>query len=245
MYRGKTVSVVIPTYNEAGSIRAVINGFFESGIVDEVVVIDNNALGNTKEEVAQTKARLIEENEHQGYGHAMMRGLREATGDLVVTVEGDGTFLPSDIHKLLAYTDLSDAVFGTRTSRAAIWSGAFMPFPVRFGNWAVAKFLEVIHNGPSLTDVSCSYKLFSREVVESITPLFSLSSGKDAFSIEIMIWVLRRGWRPIEIPIVYKQRIGTSMYTGDSVFKAARIGLKMVLQVIRYRFMHIERTHHS
>lgn len=129
MYRGKTVSVVIPTYNEEGSIRAVINGFFDTGVVDEVVV-DNNALGNTKGEVAQTKARLVEEKDHQGYGAAMMRGLREATGDLVITCEGDGTFLPNDIHKFLSYTDEFEAIFGTRTSRAAIWSGTFMPFTV-------------------------------------------------------------------------------------------------------------------
>lgn len=239
MHNGKTVSVVIPTYNEEGSIRDVINGFFATGVVDEVVVIDNNALGNTKQEVAQTKARLVEEK-RQGYGSAMMRGLREATGDLVITVEGDGTFLPKDIHKFLSYTDEFEVVFGTRTSRAAIWSGAFMPFPVRLGNWAVAKFLEVVHNGPSLTDVSCSYKLFSREVLNSIFDLFPLSSGKEAFSIEIMTWVIRRGWRPVEIPVIYKQRIGTSMYTSDSVFKAAKIGFKMVFLVLRYRFIHLE-----
>jgi glycosyltransferase involved in cell wall biosynthesis len=237
MHNGKTVSVVIPTYNEEGSIRAVIDGFFETGVVDEVVVIDNNARGNTKSEVAKTKARLVEENEHQGYGHAMMRGLREATGDLVITTEGDGTFLPKDIHKFLSYTDEFEVIFGTRTSRAAIWSGAFMPFPVRFGNWAVAKFLEVVYNGPSMTDVSCSYKLFSRKVLRSIFDVFHLSSGKDSFSIEIMIWVLRRGWRPIEIPVIYKERVGVSMYTGDSAFKAAKIGVKMVFQVIRYRFI--------
>lgn len=239
MHSGKTVSVVIPTYNEEGSIRAVINGFFDTGVVDEVVVVDNNALGNTKQEVAKTKAMLVEEKEHQGYGHAMMRGLREATGDLVITCEGDGTFLPQDIHKFLSYTDEFEVIFGTRTSRAAIWSGAFMPFPVRFGNWAVAKFLEVMHNGPSLTDVSCSYKLFSRKVLDSIFDLFPLSSGKDAFSAEIMVWVIRRGWNPIEIPIIYKQRVGISMYTSGSVFKAAKIGFKMVFQILRYRFIRL------
>ncbi len=242
MHKGRSVSVVIPTYNEEGSIRAVIDGFFATGVVDEVVVIDNNALGNTKYEVAQTKARLVEETENQGYGHAMMRGLREATGDLVITCEGDGTFLPTDIHKFLAYTDESEAVFGTRTSRAAIWSGAFMPFPVRVGNWAVAKFLEVLHNGPTLTDVSCSYKLFSREVLNSIFDLFPLSAGRDAFSAEIMMWVIRRGWNPIEIPVVYKQRVGVSSYTGDSILKAAGIGFRMVVQIIRYRLMRLKRS---
>lgn len=239
MYRSKTVSVVIPTYNEEGSIRVVIDGFFGTGVVDEVVVVDNNALGNTKQEVARTKARLVEEKEHQGYGAAMMRGLREATGDLVITTEGDGTFLPNDIHKFLSYTDEFEAVFGTRTSRASIWSGAFMPFPVRVGNWAVAKFLEVLHNGPSLTDVSCSYKLFSREVLNSIFDLFPLSPGKEAFSAEIMIWVIRRGWQPVEISVIYKQRVGVSMYSGESVFKAAKIGFKMLLQILRYRFMRL------
>jgi glycosyltransferase involved in cell wall biosynthesis len=241
MHKGKTVSVVLPTYNEAGSIREVIDGLFDTGVVDEVVVIDNNALGNTKEEVAKTKARLVEEKEHQGYGAAMMRGLREATGDLVITVEPDGTFLPKDVLKFLSYTDEFEVIFGTRTSRAAIWSGAFMPYPVRVGNWAVAKMLEVVHNGPSMTDVSCSYKLFSRKVLESIFDLFPLSDGKSAFSIEIMIWVLRRGWQPIEIPIIYKQRIGVSMYTGDSIFKAAQIGFKMIGQILRYRFMSLEK----
>jgi glycosyltransferase involved in cell wall biosynthesis len=242
MHKGKTVSVVIPTYNEEGSIRAVIDGFFATGTVDEVVVIDNNALGNTKAEVAKTKARLVEETEHQGYGFAMMRGLREATGDLVITCEGDGTFLPTDIHKFLSYTDEFEVVFGTRTSRAAIWSGAFMPFPVRFGNWAVAKCLEVFYNCPSMTDVSCSYKLFSREVLNSIFDLFPLSAGRDAFSIEIMIWVMRRGWRPIEIPVIYKERVGTSMYTGDSIIKAARIGFRMVIQILRYRCISLRST---
>jgi len=241
MHKGKTVSVVIPTYNEEGSIRAVIDGFFDTGVVDEVVVIDNNALGNTKKEVAKTKARLVEEK-RQGYGSAMMRGLREAVGDLVITTEGDGTFLPQDIHKFLSYTDEFEAVFGTRTSRASIWSGAFMPFPVRVGNWAVAKFLEVLHNGPTLTDVSCSYKLFSREVLKSIFDLFPLSPAKEAFSAEVMVWVIRRGWRPVEIPVIYKQRVGVSMYTGDSIFKAAKIGFKMVFHILRYRFIRLERV---
>src|SRR3989344_7114993 len=105
MYKGKKVSVVIPTYNEADSIADAINGFFATGFVDEVVVVDNNALGNTKEEIEKTKARRVVESEHQGYGHALMRGLREATGDLIVMCEGDGTFDPADIHKFLLYSD--------------------------------------------------------------------------------------------------------------------------------------------
>jgi len=237
MYKAKKVSVVISTYNEADSIRGVVDGFFETGFVDEVVVIDNNALGNTKEEVAKTRARLITETK-QGYGFGYMRGLIETTGDLIVMVEADGTFDPKDIHKFLLYSEDFSVVFGTRTSKASIWSGAFMPFSVRLGNWAVAKFLEVIHNGPTLTDVGCTYKLISREVLEKIKPLFPLSHGDGKWSPELMIWVIRSGFEPIEIPVNFKPRVGDSMYTG-SVWKAAKLGFKMLPMIIKYRFRKI------
>src|SRR4051794_11009645 len=74
MWNGKDVSVVLMTYAERRSIREVIDGFFATGFVDEVVVVDNNAEPGTAEEVARTRARLVHEP-RQGYGHATRRGL--------------------------------------------------------------------------------------------------------------------------------------------------------------------------
>ena len=88
MFENKKVSVVIPTYNEEDSIRVAIDGFFATGFVDEVVVVDNNARGKTAEEIRKTRALHVEEKERQGYGHAIMRGLQEAHGDLIVVCEG-------------------------------------------------------------------------------------------------------------------------------------------------------------
>ena len=79
MWNGREVSVVLMTYAERESIRTVISGFFATGLVDEVLVIDNNAEDGTAEEVAQTRARLVHEP-LQGYGHATRRGLLEARG---------------------------------------------------------------------------------------------------------------------------------------------------------------------
>lgn len=235
MYKNKKVSVVFGTYNEADSIRAVIDGFFATGFVDEVVAVDNNALGNTKEEIAKTKARRVLETK-QGYGYAYMRALGEATGDLIVMTEVDGTFEPNDLHKFLLYSDDFPVVFGTRTSRAAIWSGAFMPWSVRFGNWAVAKILEVLHNGPTLTDVGCTYRLLDRKSLEDIKKYFSMSHGDGKFSPEMMIWLIRKEKRVIEIPVMYKPRVGVSGYTG-SVWRAAKLGFKMLPMIIKYRFI--------
>lgn len=238
MYKKKTVSVVIPTYNEADSIRKVIEDFFNTGLVDEVIVVDNNALGNTKEEIEKTKAKRIVETK-QGYGHALMRGLLESTGDLIVTCEADGTFEPSDIHKFLLYSDTFPAVFGTRTSRAAIWSGASMPFPVRFANWLWAKIIEILYNGPVLTDVGCTFKLIHRPALREITPFFKLSDGDGKFSPEFMIWVLKLGFVPIEIPVIYKPRVGESMYTG-STWRAAKLGFKMLPMIFAYKFKNLK-----
>jgi len=237
MYKNKKVSVVFGTYNEANSIRKVVDDFFATGFVDEVIAVDNNALGNTKEEIAKTKARRVVETK-QGYGHAYMRALNEATGDLIVMTEVDGTFEPADLHKFLLYSDDFPVVFGTRTSRAAIWSGAFMPFPVRFANWLWAKVIEVLYNGPVLTDVGCTYKLLDRKTLEKIKKYFPLSKGDGTFSPELMIWLVRHEKKIIEIPVIYKERVGESGYTGSTI-KAAILGFRMLPLIIKYRFKKI------
>jgi len=91
MWEGKTVSVILPTYNEKDSIRQCVEDFLGSSYVDEVIVVNNNAAPGTAEEVARTAARQIFETK-QGYGNAIQRGLAEATGDLLVICEPDGTF---------------------------------------------------------------------------------------------------------------------------------------------------------
>ena len=105
MYKNKKVSIIIPTYNEEKSIAGVINGFFTTGLVDEVIAVDNNARGATTEEIKKTKAIHVKEYKKQGYGYAIMRGLREATGDILIISEADNTFDPKDVEKFLAYSN--------------------------------------------------------------------------------------------------------------------------------------------
>jgi len=152
MWEEKRISVIIPTYAERSSVRQVVEDFFKTGVVDEVIVIDNNAEPGTDDEVAKTSARLVHEH-RQGYGYAIQRGLAEALGDILVICEADGTFVARDIHKLLAYADDFDVVLGTRTTKELIWEGANMGFLLRWGNFIVAKFLEFIFNTSLLTDM--------------------------------------------------------------------------------------------
>jgi glycosyltransferase involved in cell wall biosynthesis len=232
MYKGKIVSIVFPVYNEEENIRAAIEEFSAVPFVDEIIAGDNNSKDQSATEIKKTKAKYVHEMT-QGYGAALQRGMREAIGDFIVTVEPDGTFMARDLEKLFIYSEDFDVVFGTRTSRALIWSDANMKFGIRMGNWAVAKFLEYLFNGPSLTDVGCTYKLLNRQAYEKIK--HKLTVNRSHFSPELMICVLSApGVKAIEIPVNYRPRVGESKITGKT-WKAVRLGMKMILFIAKKR----------
>lgn len=224
MYKNRKVSIIFPAYNEELNIRNAIQEFYLHPAVDEVVVCDNRSSDRTKEEIQKTQAVYVYED-RPGYGSALMCGLAKATGDYLVTVEPEGTFTARDLDKLLIYADDFDVVFGTRTSRALIWDGAYMPFWVRVGNWAVAKELEYLFNGPSLTDVGCTYKLIKRQAYETIKHRLHVRGSH--FSPECMLRVLQAHISCVEIPVHYKRRVGVSKITGGS-WRAFKLGCRMI-----------------
>ena len=231
MWRDKTVSVVMPTYNEKDSIRSAIEDFRASGFVDEVVVVNNNAAPGTDDEVRAGRAVLVYEP-RQGYGHAIRRGLQEATGDYIVVAEPDGTFSGRDVVKLLAYADDCDVVYGTRTHREFIWAGANMGRFLKWGNYFVAKLLEFSFNTSNLTDVGCTLRLLSRKAVRELEPHFRI--GGSAFGLEMMLLSVIRGLHVVQVPVNYTRRVGRSSVTGDPV-KSVALGLWMIGLIVVHR----------
>lgn len=167
MYNGRRVSVVFSTFNERDTIRRSIIDAFSTGVVDEVIVVNNNAVEGTDEEVRGTGALLFHES-RQGYGWGYRKGLEMASGDLVVMSEPDGTFRQKDILKLLVYSDDFDVVFGTRTTSATILEGANMGFFLKWGNWFIAKIIEFGFGSTHLSDVGCTVKLIKRSALSKI-----------------------------------------------------------------------------
>jgi glycosyltransferase involved in cell wall biosynthesis len=225
-WHGSRISVVLPTYNERESICTAILDFAATNVVDEILVINNNAAAGTSEEVARAGEQL------RGYGFAIRRGLREATGDFIVVSEPDGTFLGRDTFKLLAYVDDFDVVYGSRTARTFIWRGANMGMWLRWGNWCVAKLMEFLFNSTNLTDVGCTMRLIRRDALARLDDEFTV--GGSAFGPEMMLLSLLHGLRVIQVPVNYLPRIGVSSVTGD-VRKAIVLGLSMIGLVLRYR----------
>jgi glycosyltransferase involved in cell wall biosynthesis len=237
MWRGKTVAVILPTYNEKGSIREATLGYFATGLVDEVIVVNNNAAPGTSDEVAGTGAREIFET-RQGYGNALLCGIDQCDAGLIILSEPDGTFYPEDVIKLLAYSDDMPVVFGTRTSREFIWAGANMGRFLRWGNWAVAKMTEVLFNTTILTDMGCTLRLFHRQAIERIRP--HLTIGGSHFGPQLLLEAVAHGIPFVEIPVNYRSRVGVSSVTGD-FWKAFRLGMRMIALVWEYRLGLIRR----
>lgn len=231
MYNGHKVSVVFPAFNEEDGIAHAVETFLGEEAVDEVVVVDNNSRDKTGELASDAGARVVLETA-QGYGNALQRGFAEASGDLIVTAEPDGTFVAADVQKLLAYSNDAELVLGTRTTRELIFSEANMGWFLRFGNWALAKLQQVLFNTPALTDCGCTMRLIHRDALERFRT--NLTVGSSHFLPEMVILAHRSGASIIEVPVSYGPRRGTSKITGDPR-GMIEVGLNMLALILAYR----------
>src|SRR6478672_2015316 len=231
MWNGRTISVVLPTYNEKDSIADTIRAFDKLGVVDDILVINNNAAEGTSEEVATTSAREIVET-RQGYGAAIRRGLVEVDTDLICVCEPDGTFNPQDLTKLLPFTTECDFVVGSRTVSNFIWDGANMGWFLQWGNWAVAKVIELLFNTSYLSDVGCTFRVVSRARAADICAKAGVDGS--AFGLEMLMLAVAARSRMVQVPVNYHPRVGVSSVTGE-IGKTISLGLEMIWLTLRMR----------
>jgi hypothetical protein len=133
--------------------------------------------------------------------------------------------------KLLAYADDFDMVCGTRTTRELMWEQANMGWGLRVGNWIVAKMIQLLYGGPSLSDCGCTLRLTHRHAIERIRD--DLTVGGSHFLPEMVILALKRRLKVIEIPVNYRGRVGESKITG-SLSGTLRTGFNMIALIVRY-----------
>lgn len=168
----------------------------------------------------------------QGYGSAIRRGFKEATGDLIIVCEPDDTFVAEDLLKLLTYSEDVDIVYGSRTIKNFIWKGANMGWFLRWGNWAVAKMIEVLFNTNYLSDVGCTFRLINRDALNKMQDHFMVRSN--FFGPEMMVRGFLMKITSVQIPVNYKNRVGVSSVTG-SLMKAFTLGIKMIILILSMR----------
>lgn len=199
MHRDLKLSVVIPCYNEEDGVREVIGRM--PSAVDEVVVVDNNCTDRTAEVARSLGARVVAEP-RPGYGAAYKAGLRAAGGDVVITLDGDGTYPPEEITKLVdtmverRWDFLSACRFPLSDKRA-------MGMSNQLGNWVLTAAATVLFFKP-IRDSQSGMWVFRRPVLERMR----LTSDGMAFSEEIKLEALLRGFKFGETHIPYGARIG-------------------------------------
>jgi len=202
MYKGHSVSVVLPCYNEERGVALTLGDMPE--LVDEVIVVDNNSQDRTADVARSMGARVVTESV-QGYGAAYKCGFRAAKGDIIVTMDGDGTYPRNFIPVLLDVLVEEDLDFITcdRTGHKGEGSGTRLRV---FGNWVLGVVQTVLFGHP-VSDSQSGMWVFHRSILAEI----ELTSDGMPLSEEIKIEAFAHpGIVARELPIYYRARIGES-----------------------------------
>ncbi|MFN8545930.1 MAG: glycosyltransferase family 2 protein [Candidatus Binatia bacterium] len=202
MYRGKRISVVIPCHNEEDGIRAVIAQM--PAIVDEVLIVDNASSDRTAEVASALGARVVYEG-RKGYGRAYKTGFAQARGDIIVTMDGDGTYPPDSI-PLLLHVFLEEKIDFMNAARWRSRSGKNKSALRLLGN-AVLSGATMLLFMRFIWDSQSGMWVFRRDQL----PKFQPRSDTMALSEEIKILAFTHpDVRTLEMPIYYGERIGES-----------------------------------
>jgi len=202
MYRSNRISVVIPCHNEEEGIRAVLAQM--PAMVDEVVVVDNASTDRTAAVARELGARVVYEG-RKGYGRAYKTGFASARGDIIVTMDGDGTYPPDSI-PLLLYVLVEEKLDFITARRWYSRSGQAKS-PIRLLGNAILSGAMMCLFFKFIIDSQSGMWVFRRDVLRKIGP----RSDSMALSEELKILAYtHRELRCLEMPIYYGERIGTS-----------------------------------
>jgi glycosyltransferase involved in cell wall biosynthesis len=230
----RKLSVIIPVYNERNTVAEAIrrSRSVEIPLDREIVVVDDGSSDGTTQILSQLQdstVRVVFHDVNKGKGAAIRTGLTHVTGDLVLIQDADLEYDPEDWPKLLTpvLKGRARVVYGSR------FTGERRN--MMFWHWVGNRFLSLVTNAlynTTLSDMETCYKLFDRELVQSIP----LSSNRFGFEPEVTAKILRTGERIYEVPISYA---GREIHEGKKI--TWKDGLDALKVLIRCRFGPVSR----
>jgi glycosyltransferase involved in cell wall biosynthesis len=218
--RAGGVAVVIPTFNEAQSIAAVVAELPRT-IVDRIIVADGGSSDGTPERARNAGAEVVEVG--RGYGLACLAGARAADdADIVVFMDGDGADDPAAIAALIAPLRAGDSDFVLASrARGAREPGSMASHQLLAG--LVAGWLTKLLYGVRYTDM-CALRAIRRDTLLALD-MREMTYG---WNLEMQMRVARSGLRVRELPVAYRKRIGGESKVAGSLRGSARAGLKIM-----------------
>ncbi len=219
-----SASVIIPLYNEAAFVRHVLEAVLRQPSVSEIIVVDDCSTDESPEIVLQiakseSRIKLIRHTLNMGKGAALRTGISKASADIVLIQDADLEYDPADYAALLKpiLSGKADAVFGSR------FIGSHEHRVLYFWHSLGNQFLTLLSNmttNLNLTDMEACYKVFKRELIQSVT----LEENRFGIEPELVAKIARTGARIYEVAISYH---------GRTYAEGKKIGWKDGLSAIR------------
>ena len=220
-----SIAVVIPAYNEAPAIGAVVRAI-PSGLPDTVVVVDNGSTDDTAARAADAGARVVSEP-RRGYGQACLAGLAVVDADVIVFLDGDFSDYPDEMPALVRpiVDGGADLVIGSRT-RGNSERGALLP-QQRFGN-ALATGLMRLLFGIAYSDLG-PFRAISARALRRL----EMRDRNYGWTVEMQVKAARLKLDIEEVPVSYRRRIGQSKVSG-TLSGTIRAGYKIIWTILRH-----------
>ena len=215
-----SISLVMPAYNEADNIEPMVAeatpALEANADSHEIIVVDD---GSADETAAVTRrvmesypnVRLVEHPVNKGFGAAVFSGFTSAEKDWIFYTDADRQFVLSELDRFVPYMGEADLIAGYRAPRRDPFMRVF------YGKgWSA---LCTLMFGYTVRDVDCGFKLFRREIIESLAP--QIASRGATFSIEGLVRAKRAGYRFVELPVTHQPRVAGSQ-TGANIHVIVR-----------------------
>ena len=209
------LSIVVPAYNESATMATILDRLVDKridGMEREIIVVESNSTDGTREIAEDFESRglirLIKEDRPRGKGHATRKGLQACTGDIVLIQDADLEYDTEDYEALLhpILTGRKAFVLGARHGNGAFKMRHFerqvgLSTVLNFGHWFFTALVDLLFF-LRLKDPFTMYKVFRRDCLYGL----SFQCNRFDFDYELLIKLVRKGYRPLEVPVNYRSR---------------------------------------